>query len=259
MITGVVDAVGGGGGSKAKGEENWTSSFHLVAWRREGSDKIKERELRVEIPDQTQQSLGKWASVFPARTLVRFAIRAPVEPGEYRDLAVLRAPLPTKPDPQIEAIAHAILNPPPYTDPVFGVFTPSETFPDILGRKHEWLGQNVALSLSLDADGPKTPESAQECSRHLLKLWENRESWDARIRAKIADEYYDVWLDGWRKEGEAIITRDEFASRFTLQSVDVSPSGFFSMMFGDDDLFWGHAMSVTYFPESDTLDVSLFG
>lgn len=259
VITGVVDAVGGGGGSKAKGEENWTSSFHLVAWRIDGSEEIKQRELRVEIPDQSEQSLSKWASVFPSRTLVRFAIRAPVMPGQYRDLAVLRAPLPTKPDPQIEAIAHAILNPPPYTDPIFGVFMPTETFPNVLERKHDWLGQNVTLSLSLDADGPKAPESARECSQHLLRLWENRESWDVRIRAKIADDYYDVWLDGWREEGEAIITREEFAARFVLEAVDVSPSGFSSMIFGDDDLFWGHGMSVTYVPESDTLDVSLFG
>lgn len=259
VISGVVDAIGGGSGLKAQGDESWTGSFHLVAWRLEGSAKIEERVLRVQIPDQTQQSLKNWEAIFPPRTMVRFSIREPVRPGEYRDLAVLRALLKAKPDPKLEAIAYEILNPAPYTDPIFGVFTPSEYFPEHFERKHQWLGQSVTLSLTLDADGPQTPESAAQCSQHLHALWETREQWDARIRAAIAEEYYETWVNGWRKEHEPVISPQEFASRFTLENVSVSPSGGFSMMFGDDDLFWGHGMSVDYFPEDDSLGVALFG
>ncbi len=258
IVTGVVDGVGGGGGFQEQGQKRWTSSVNLVAWR-EGEGPIRTDTLRVEIPDQREGDLAKWAAVFPPRMLVRIAIRESVREENDRALAVLRAPLPRVEDPALLAAADPILNPPPIVDPQFGTFTSDPSFPQWFKQKRDWLGREVNVTLELDYAGPPGPDAPQQALATLHGVWDRREEWDTRIREAIAEEYYEVWLDNWRDENAPLIDRDTFKARFVLDDLSFAPDGSFNIMFGDDDLFWGHGMSVSYDPQTDALHAEMFG
>jgi hypothetical protein len=258
IVTGVVDAIGGGGGFQNGGETGWTSSFNLVAWR-EGEGPIRTDSLRVEIPGQRQSELARWSEVFPPRTLVRFAIREPVAEKNGRALAVLRAALPRPADAALLAAADPLLNPPPISDPVFGTFTSDRQFPQWFRQKREWLGREIGLILTLDYAGPPGPDAPVQALAGLRAVWEAREAWDARLREAIAADYYAVWADDWRDEGEPLISREAFKARFILDDASFAPDGSFTFTFGDDDLFAGHALMVSYDPETDALHAEMFG
>ncbi len=262
IITGVVDGIGGGGGSQKQGEKTWTSSVHLVAWRvtgSEGEGPIRTERLRVEIPDQREGSLSKWQAVFPPRTLVRFAVRAPLREENGRMLAILHAPLPGIADAALIAAADPLLNPPPLDDPEFGTFTPDRQFPEWLRQRRDWLGREINVILLLDYEGPPAPDARQRALAQMRKLWEEPAQWDARLRETIAADYYDVWRDNWRDENEPAIDRETFKARFILEDASVSPGGSLTFTFADDDLFWGHAMAVHYDPETGELYAEMFG
>lgn len=262
IVTGVVDAIGGGGGYQKQGEKTWTSSVHLVAWRQSGPDgdgPIRTDTLRVEIPDQRERALDSWAAVFPPRTLVRFAIREPLREENRRALAILRAPLPRIDDAALIAAADPLLNPPPLDDPEFGTFTPDRQFPHWLRQRRDWLGREVNVTLQLDYDGPPAPDARQRALGHLRSVWEHREEWDARLREAIAADYYDIWRDNWRDESEPEIDRETFKTRFLLDDASVSPGASLTFTYSDGELFWGHAMAVHYDPETGELHAEMFG
>lgn len=262
IVTGVVDAIGGGGGYQKQGETSWTSSVHLVAWRQSGPDgegPIRSDMLRVEIPDQRERALDTWAAVFPPRTLVRFTIREPVREENGRALAILRAPLPRIADDALISAADPLLNPPPLDDPEFGTFIPDRQFPHWLCQRRDWLGRGVNVTLQLDYDGPPAADARQRALAHLRSVWEQREEWDARLREAIAADYHDIWRDNWRDENEAEIDRETFKTRFLLDNVSVSPGGSLTFTYADGNLFWGHAMAVHYDPETGELHAEMFG
>lgn len=258
IVTGVVDAVGGGGGFQDQGQKGWTSSVTLVVWR-EGGGPIRTDALRVEIPDQRQSDLAKWEAVFPPRTLVRLAIRAPVREDQGRAVATLRAPLSATDDAALIAAADPILNPPPLVDPVFGTFAPNSQLPQWLRQRRAWLGREVEVTLELDYNGPPAPDARERALGHLRAAWEQREQWDARMREAIAAEYYEVWRDNWRDESAPDIDRETFKARFLLDDAAFTPEGNISFTYSDDDLFWGHAMMVHYDPATGEIYAEMFG
>ncbi|MEM9310001.1 MAG: DUF2262 domain-containing protein [Pseudomonadota bacterium] len=257
IITGVVDSHGGGSGVFGH-NGTWTGSFNLVVWRQDDGP-IQRRTLRVEIPNQKDSQLDRWATIFPARKLVRIAIEAPVETGEFRDLARLRAPLEATPDPDLLAAADPILNPPAFVDLEFGEFTPDTTDPEILVQRRDWLGRRVELMLDLGTEKNGVRADPAEAIETLRAVWTELEAWDARIREAIAKEYYPLWLEEWRQESEPLLDREAFKRRFRLSESIVHAHGSFGFYYEDDDLFGGHAMAVNYDPQADELDVVMVG
>ena len=250
VISGVVGGVGGGGGFLHK-DGTWTSLFHVVAWRLDDGP-VRTDELRVEIPEQQKDDLEKWASVFPPRTLVTFSINRPLSKKHGRTLAILQSPLATVDDKDLLAAADPILNPPDFVDAEFGTFKSDATFPDWFQQKREWLGVDVELTLSAEEG------SLDDAARTLRSVWAEREAWDAKMREAIADQYYDVWLDGWN-EGQPDLTREEFKARFVIGAPAMRSDGTFGFYYGDDDLFWGHSMSVSASLHDDAIDVVMVG
>jgi hypothetical protein len=51
--------------------------------------------------------------------------------------------------------------------------------------------------------------------------------------------------ESWLDEDEAPVTPEQFRSRLVFQEISVDLDGTFTITFGDDDLFWGHAIHVS--------------
>lgn len=76
------------------------------------------------------------------------------------------------------------------------------------------------------------------------QLWEDQTGWHYRILDCATASLLPTKNEGWLKDGERECTADQFRSSMELQSVSVHPNGSFEFWFGDNDLFWGHAIVV---------------
>lgn len=94
-----------------------------------------------------------------------------------------------------------------------------------------------------------------------LFLWATAN--ERRILADAAEaSLLELYNDGWRQEGEPVLTTDEFADRMAWTSVDIASSDFMpvELCYGDDDrMFGGHSVVVQLGPDLAYRDFTLFG
>ena len=86
---------------------------------------------------------------------------------------------------------------------------------------------------------------------HLKKLVAEQEAWDKSLRAMAAQKLTaqaNEWLADNDQTDRAPekdpITENEFARRILLTEFTVSPGGRFTAWYEDDDMFWGHVITV---------------
>ncbi len=137
-------------------------------------------------------------------------------------------------------------------------------------QANEWLADNDQT----DRDPEKDPITGDEFARRILlteftvspggrftawyevtnvmkKLVAEQEVWDKSLRAMAAQKLTtqaNEWLadnDQTDRDPEKDpITGDEFARRILLTEFTVSPGGRFTAWYEDDDMFWGHMVTV---------------
>ena len=117
---------------------------------------------------------------------------------------------------------------------------------DLLLRHNEW-GKTPAVD-----DMPRLAEP-------LAGL----ETLEARAGEALADEYYPLWRDIWRRPEDDDLSRDEFIDAIELMSITY-PSGAylheaFDLSFDDAGLFAGHAFFVAFRMDGTLLGVEMFG
>ena len=85
----------------------------------------------------------------------------------------------------------------------------------------------------------------------MKKLLADQESWDKSLRAMAAHKLTPLaneWLadnaQSDRDPENKPITENEFARRIRITEFSVSSGGRFTAWFEDDDLFWGHVVTV---------------
>ena len=112
----------------------------------------------------------------------------------------------------------------------------------------QWMGKEVQISLDVEMEN----QASWTCTRNVMKkLLAEQEAWDRSLRALAARKLTALaneWLadDGQtgRDPEQDPITEEEFARRILLTEFSVSPGGRFTAWYEDDDLFWGHVVTV---------------
>lgn len=112
----------------------------------------------------------------------------------------------------------------------------------------QWMGSSVCFALSIDINKRGTWTRAVNVMRQLVS---EQVSWDASLKQMAANKLTaqaNEWLadndQTDRKPQIAPITEDEFAQRILLTEFTVSPGGRFTAWYEDDDMFWGHVITV---------------
>ncbi|HZS04746.1 MAG TPA: DUF2262 domain-containing protein [Blastocatellia bacterium] len=78
-----------------------------------------------------------------------------------------------------------------------------------------------------------------------------------QIRQKACDERLEIHNESWN-EGDPI-DAETFKRRLTLESITLYPDGSAEIYFGDDDMFWGHAIIVSMSEEGGFTDAIIAG
>ena len=111
-----------------------------------------------------------------------------------------------------------------------------------------WMGKEVQISLDVDIE---KKASWIHVRNVMKKLIEDQETWDKVLRdfaAKKLTGLANEWLadndQTDRNPEKGPISADEFGSRIVLTEFSVSPGGRFTAWYKDDDMFWGHVVTV---------------
>ena len=127
----------------------------------------------------------------------------------------------------------------------------------------KWMGKEVRISLDVEIE---RKASWTRVTNVMKKLLAEQEAWDKSLRAMAAQKLTaqaNEWLadnDQTDREAEKDpITEDEFARRILLTEFTVSPGGRFTAWYEDDDMFWGHVITVDGTLKKGPVDAEIQG
>lgn len=233
------------GGSK--GGANWDLIFHLAAWRTLGG-MVHQDRLRCLMPVGDKSFLTDWYPVVPGLGLVRLEVdRHEGQTLWVRQVSVLDS------DAELEGMRQVLQEPVRVGDSELGPLTLDRSL-DVYEGEVQWNGYPIHLTLS--CDDPQQPQVALNAAKSFLR---EQGTWDARVRAAAVAQLLPLKNNTWLEEGEAEVEPEAFVRRMTLNAVEVSDGGKWSLWFDDDDMFWGHAIMVSGHVASEEVDATIVG
>jgi len=127
----------------------------------------------------------------------------------------------------------------------------------------QWMGKEVHISLDVDME---KKASWTRAINVMKKLAADQASWDKSLRALAAQKLTALaneWLaddDQTDRDPEKDpITEEEFARRILLTEFSVSSGGRFTAWYEDDDMFWGHVITVDGTMKKGPIDADMQG
>lgn len=146
------------------------------------------------------------------------------------------------PCPALEEVLADYHRPVVVVDEVLGELTLDKDL-DMFEGEVLWRGEQIYVSLEVDAANEDTWADA---SRAMKAMLAEQDCWDRNMRASAARELTDLACE-WRESADEEvpeITEESFAQRIELRSIAMDADGSFSAYFDDDDMFFGHCVTV---------------
>ena len=144
--------------------------------------------------------------------------------------------------PALEEVLAEYRRPVVVTDEVLGELTLDKDL-DMFEGEVLWRGEQICLSLEVDAANEDTWADARRAMKEMLA---EQDRWDRDMRASAARELTELACK-WRESADEEVpevTEESFARRIELRSIAMDADGSFSAYFDDDDMFFGHCVTV---------------
>jgi hypothetical protein len=228
-----------GRGLDWRGQQHWTLSFALAAWRY-ANGVVQDRELVIEKRpvNYSEIAVFRWL-IRPYKVL---KVRARVaETNSFRTPRGLLVEVVATdiPDAELCTRAQELQNPVTFDDERLGTFTLNRAL-DWYECRTNWGAKPV--SLTLRPDGNEGPEALLACAHAFFR---SQAEWDQRIRDFAVAELLDIANAHWRREGAQEVSADQFKGKMTLESIAVYADGSFDFWHHDGGLFGGHSVVVS--------------
>lgn len=146
------------------------------------------------------------------------------------------------PCPALEEVLAEYRRPVVVTDEVLGELTLDKDY-DTFEGVIPWRGGDIAISLEVDSSSEDTWTAAVVAMKQMVT---DQDAWDRDMRTFAARELTELACE-WRESADEDvpeITEESFAQRLDLTSIAMDPDGSFSAYFDDDDMFFGHCVTV---------------
>ena len=146
------------------------------------------------------------------------------------------------PCPALEEVLADYRRPVVVVDEVLGELTLNKDL-DMFEGEVLWRGEQICVSLEVDAANEGTWADARRAMKAMLA---EQDRWDGDMRASAARELTELACE-WRESADEEvpeITEESFARRIELRSIAMDADGSFSAYFDDDDMFFGHCVTV---------------
>ena len=248
----------GGGGSLRNGFWEWDAYF--LAYVDCETGELHKEEGRIEFPviDKEEPPFQ-----FEEETIYKLRVREKL-PEEVPEGA-----LPAKNHflvvdileedavcPELEEILIEYRKPVVLQDDVLGELTYDKLLKSFEGNI-AWLCGKIHLSLSVDKDNKSGITKAKKLLKTMVL---EQEKWDADLREFAAGKLTKLACE-WAESDEeaALITEESFAKKISLRLLWVTAGGSFTAYLDDDELFFGHSISVSGSPKKGLLSADIEG
>ena len=227
----------------------WTAHAYALAAVNLSTNEIIAKRCYLSWPlSDREYEEGEYAKRFEKGSIYRVKARDWCgTPTQDRHLYVTEVLADRVASPILEQIWADYTKPVLLEDDVLGTLVLDREF-SVFNGNCQWMGSSVCFSLSIDINKRGTWTRAVNVMRQLVS---EQVSWDASLKQMAANKLTaqaNEWLadndQTDRKPQIEPITEDEFAQRILLTEFTVSPGGRFTAWYEDDDMFWGHVITV---------------
>lgn len=237
---------GGAGGSKGGGEKHWMMSKTFLAYYDIEENILNENEGRVVwyLKDEDMKNMelkNKLKNNTIYLLKVRELIDKNVPEGRvasyYNRFLLVDIIEEDAENEELNNILEEYLKPIIIKDDILGELIYNKELKFFEGNI-KWLEKNI--SVYLDIKNPEDKESIIKTKKELLNLYNSQIEKDNEFRKFAASELIEQAND-WNDEE---ILEEEFVKRISLSELSISEDGDFVAYYNDDDIFWGHIITV---------------
>lgn len=158
--------------------------------------------------------------------------------------------------PELEEILTEYRKPVVIKDDVLGELTYDKQLKSFEGNL-SWLGGRIHISLYVDKDNKSGITKAKKLLKTMIL---EQKKWDAAMRSFAAKELTTLACEWAESDEEAAeITEESFAKGISLSLIWMSSGTSFSAYFDDDDLFFGHSITVCGSPKKGLVSADIEG
>ncbi|MHC6202467.1 DUF2262 domain-containing protein [Breznakiellaceae bacterium SP9] len=254
-----------GGAVKSKGEL-WEALAYFLAYQDLKTGEIKKGDGRVvwAISDAESKEFGssyphffKHGGIYRLRVrdLLDRTVQEGMMPSFYNRFLVVAVLEANVKNDALTAIWEDYLKPVVLNDKVLGEFTLDKHYSNFEGSL-EWGGEEISVFLDVDKENEAAWPQALD---RLRGLYEQLDIKDSEFRQFAAEKLTELANDWQEEEDAAEITQDEFAKRISLSELSISMDGDYSAYYDDDDMFFGHVVTVSGNLESGMEDAAIEG
>ena len=241
----------------------WTAHAHALAAVNLSTNEIIAKRCYLSWPlSDREYEEGEYAKRFKKGSIYRVKARDWCgSPTQDRHLYVTEVLTDRVTSPVLEQIWADYTKPVLLEDDVLGTLVLDREF-SVFNGNCQWMGSSVCFSLSVDINKRGTWARAVNVMRQLVS---EQVSWDASLKQMAAKELTALandWLaddDTDRSPETDPITEDEFVRRIQLTEFYISSGGRFTAWYEDDDMFWGHVITVNASLKKGPIDAGMEG
>ena len=228
----VVTGAKGFASDKAADEELWTASMELTAWMEDNSPNIQRGEFKlVAKGDETLMNFLRQR--VPRDFILKCRVRLSLD---GTSLLLTNLPEPGF-DPDLKAILEEQKKPVAVEVEGLGKFMLNRSV-GVLQAEIQFMGQGVQLCFDKDEDRAACGRTAKAVLDDLIAL-------DEKARSLAADKLLEL-ANEWAADADGEeVSREEFLSRMTLETIDVAERESYDLWYNDGELFFGHVIHVS--------------
>lgn len=144
--------------------------------------------------------------------------------------------------PRLEKVWEDYNKPIIINDDVLGELTLNKEY-DVFEGYINWKGKVISLMLEVDAEDNSTWNQTSKPAKEMII---HLEQWDKKMR-EFSAKKLTILANQWavdEKDNTSSITEKDFAERISISELVFSFEGAFTVLYDDDDMFWGHAIEV---------------
>lgn len=238
-------------GGAAKRNGFWEASVYFLASVDCKTGMLYEEEGRLVYPvsDEEKEKGGIFGR-FKDETIYRLKVRAKKQEDVPDGVAlsfqnqllfveILEENAPCVP---LEEILAEYRKPIVLQDEMLGELTLNKEFSWFEGSIF-WKGETIEVLLEVVKDDKSSWTRARKAMKSMLA---EQEKWDKEMRTFAAKELTELACE-WRDSADEPvpeITEETFSERMKLSSISITADGSFTVYFDDDDMFFGHCITV---------------
>jgi len=123
----------------------------------------------------------------------------------------------------------------------------------------DWNGVEVLVYLETDEEDGDTADVAMSTLNNLAKKLRECDNSYRMYAAQKLTSLANEWLSESEDEDDEEITEEVFAERMEISEVTFHSDGSISLLYLDDDMFWGHVISIDVEDDGEITDAYIAG